>query len=374
MRTNGNISPIKEKDLEHNIAKITLLSISEYYRYRDLISNADRDWWLRSIGNHSETTANVHSYGAVNAAGDHGGLKMLGVRPALCINISDSSNLQPGDKIQLLNQDWTVLDIKENQIYVLADDIVAKRFFDSYNHRWKFSDLKKWLEKDWLPNKLADNNKYQNIMMELECNVNEITLLSREEFEKYKSIMPDLKKHWWLRSPGGNLNYTMYVFPTGSCHIERCCCPAGCNVTEKGLGVRPALHLSISSSSNLQPGDKLQLFNQDWTVLDVKTNQIYVLADDIIIKKPFHHRSCACSWGMSSLKIWLENWLEEQYKEYRTEMRMTLGLRESKKVYSIEHDNELAFVDCDGLKHEEEKIGKEKEEAEIEDDLDYCAY
>lgn len=31
--------------------------------------------------------------------------------------------------------------------------------------------------------------------------------------------------------------------------------------------------------------------------------------------------------------------------------RMTLGLGERKKVYSLEYDNELAFVDCNGLKH-----------------------
>lgn len=141
----------------YKIMEIIPLSIMEYERYKPVIPYIDADWWLRSPGQFSFIAASVNRTGTVDAYGSSVYYSFIGVRPALRLNISDSSNFQPGDKVQLLNLDWTVLDVSENQIYVLTNDIVAKRRFDLTSNSWESSELKAWLE-NWLSKTLAKNN------------------------------------------------------------------------------------------------------------------------------------------------------------------------------------------------------------------------
>lgn len=132
-------------NVKYEIEEITLLSIEEYEQYRSVIPSIDEYWWLRSPGEDSDNAAYIHYYDVVNKYGAAVDTTGIGVRPALRINVSDTSSLQPGNKVQLLFQVWTVLDVKENQIYVLADDIVGRRRFDSKSNSWESSELKKWI-------------------------------------------------------------------------------------------------------------------------------------------------------------------------------------------------------------------------------------
>lgn len=96
-------------------------------------------------------------------------------------------------------------------------------------------------------------NKIEKIIKktELECKVDTITLLSIEEYYRYRSLIPYLNKYWWLRSPGGYSYGAAYVDDMGVANRD------GYNVYDTRISVRPALRLNMSDSAKLQPGNKV---------------------------------------------------------------------------------------------------------------------
>lgn len=135
--------------MECKIEEITLLSIEEYYRYRSLIPYLNKYWWLRSPGYDSLHAAYVCSSGAVDDYGFYVYCTDIGVRPALRISVSDSSEFLRGCSIELFDKTWTVLDITGDQIYVLADNIIGGHIFDTKSNVWETSELKAWLQ-EWV--------------------------------------------------------------------------------------------------------------------------------------------------------------------------------------------------------------------------------
>lgn len=151
-------------------------------------------------------------------------------------------------------------------------------------------------------------NKVEKIIKktELECRVDEITLLSIEEYEQHKPVIPCIDDFWWLRSPGYFSYNAAGVFDYGTVYDF--------GVYDTTIGVRPALHISVLDSSEFSKGGSIEIFDKTWTVLDVKEDQIYVLADEIIAQRGFDKESN--NWETSELKVWLQEWLKEQQKEY----------------------------------------------------------
>lgn len=151
-------SLVKGKTLECKIEEITLLSYEEFKKYKSVIPNINAWFWLRSPAFNSKYASSIFSRNGISdyvyGLSDKEGC----VRPALRLNTFDSSELQPRDKVQLFGLDWTVLNITKNQIYILADNIVAQRRFDSTRRKWESSELKAWLEEDWFPKALVKNN------------------------------------------------------------------------------------------------------------------------------------------------------------------------------------------------------------------------
>lgn len=133
---------------KYEVTEITLLSIEEYKQYKPLIPCIDDFWWLRSPGFKSFLAAIVYGDGTIDHS-TYVNISYIHVRPALRINVPYSSVFQPKDKIFLLDCCWTVLDVTGNQIYILADDTIGQRRFDSESNDWKSSEMKAWLE-NWL--------------------------------------------------------------------------------------------------------------------------------------------------------------------------------------------------------------------------------
>ena len=124
-------------------AEITLLSLEEYTKYKDIIPLIkDPWWWLKD----SDIEALVH--GVCDDGSLCGSICNFnsGVRPALKIHLSNSKNLKSGDKIRLGSKDFTVLSWEESELFALCDEFIAIRKFDSCTNEWKSSELKQWLE------------------------------------------------------------------------------------------------------------------------------------------------------------------------------------------------------------------------------------
>ena len=135
------------------------------------------------------------------------------------------------------------------------------------------------------------------------------TLLSVEEYEKYRKMIPPVKEDWWLRSQG--YYDTSAAFVHGVNGLVLSCG----DLVLRRFGVRPALR--ILNPESLMPGDKFAFGGQTFTYL----GEGLAICDDIVKKCAFRK-----DWGAldannyekSDVKAYVENWFEKA-KEKETE-------------------------------------------------------
>lgn len=149
-------------------------------------------------------------------------------------------------------------------------------------------------------------NKIEKIIKktELDCEVVAITLLSEEEYEKYRKYIPLVDFWWWLRSPRFYAWYVAAVYHNGTLF--------GAGYYYTYGGVRPALWITLPNPEGFRASDTIELFDATWTVLGVMGEQIYVLADTAITCRRFDGESNI--WEMSELKELLEEWLKDKLR------------------------------------------------------------
>lgn len=136
---------------------------------------------------------------------------------------------------------------------------------------------------------------------EIDVKVTGITLLSKEEYEANKDIIPQ-SKWWWLRSPGYARRDAANVDYDGSLNFYYVINVSGC--------VRPALYIWDPQSSNLKRGDKFDLAGYTWTVL----SDDLALCDDIVGSTCFREdwlADDANDYDKSDIKQWLHDWAEK---------------------------------------------------------------
>ena len=120
-----------------------------------------------------------------------------------------------------------------------------------------------------------------------------VTLLTKEEYNKYGERIPMVKDWWWLRSPGYYSLYAAYVNFGGSVYDD------GSNVHDDSHGVRPALNLT---SLNLPIGEKFVALGNRWVMID----ENLAISEDVITHRLYDTESNG--WETSKLKPWLEQW------------------------------------------------------------------
>ena len=173
------------------------------------------------------------------------------------------------------NIEWIVLDKKESGLLLISKyTLDAKPYYDEWKEiTWKSSDLRSWLNEEFLKNSFSEtqlscieetrlqNNKNFKYGTDGGKNtVDKIFLLSIDEAEKYfktdeeRICRPtdyairqgvtvttsDGACRWWLRSPGTRRDYVAYVYRDGDIHCS------GLNVSDTH-GVRPALWINLES-------------------------------------------------------------------------------------------------------------------------------
>ncbi len=125
---------------------------------------------------------------------------------------------------------------------------------------------------------------------------------------------------WWLRSPGSNTKFATIISDRGSVSTF------GNEVNgtvyyHNYLGVRPALHLDLSSPL-VQQGDRLEILPKRavwdlvelgtyegkpliWRVLQRSGNDLFLLSDQILTDREYHESDEDITWKDSSLRAWL---------------------------------------------------------------------
>lgn len=129
----------------------------------------------------------------------------------------------------------------------------------------------------------------------------ELFLLSVEEYEKYKGVIPVICAWWWLRSPGYISYYEASVTNDGSVITE------GLFVNSTH-GIRPALKVSKSEISNLKIGDRKIYYDFPF----IKIDDDLLIAEVPIAFDKFN--SYSNDYEKSYVKRFLEGWKEGREK------------------------------------------------------------
>ena len=171
---------------------------------------------------------------------------------------------------------WRVLQSENGEAFLLSDVILDKKAYDeSYEYiTWEESSLRAWLNEKFMNRTFSAEEKEKINITEIVNQDNpaygteggnntsdKIFLLSsaevdeKEDGKKYGFLNDETRKckansfsemeiaFWWLRSPGYNSSSATEVFGYGRINRD------GNNVYDNITGVRPALHLNLSSSN-----------------------------------------------------------------------------------------------------------------------------
>lgn len=120
----------------------------------------------------------------------------------------DFSNLNVGDNFFFGKNIWTVLDKKDETIFVICDDCKHHMIYSSKDsYSWSNSLVKEYLNDEFLE---SFNNEEKDKIIEKE-ELGKIYILSDEEFKNYQKLISNVKEWWWLRSPGWDEYSCAYV-------------------------------------------------------------------------------------------------------------------------------------------------------------------
>lgn len=183
----------------------------------------------------------------------------IAVLKATSKSINLLEGLGIGDTFKLVDTTWKILDITSAGYICLADSI-EERQFDSDSNNWKNSNLRDYLNEEFLE-KIAAEIGLENIvpferdLLSLDGQTeygkceDKFSLLTVDEYRKYRSLIPNTKDYWWWlispwSTPCNDYKRTVAVVSSAG-DFDNDYCDFDC-------GVRP---VCIFSSSIFESGD-----------------------------------------------------------------------------------------------------------------------
>ena len=165
-----------------------------------------------------------------------------------------------GKAIELAGMEWLILDKTEKGYFAILNGFDGKeRAFDSYSNNWISSKLRNELNTSFL--KKITGEIGEDAVIEFDRDLlsmdgqteyghceDKISLLTVDEYRKYRKLLPNMPKWWWLitswSTPVNDYNSTLTVVsPSGN---------VSSNYYDFGSGVRP---VCIFSSSIFESGN-----------------------------------------------------------------------------------------------------------------------
>ena len=164
-------------------------------------------------------------------------------------------NVEPkaGNQFELAGLKWKILDVLDLGCMCLAEKLEKSMTFDSNCNDWRTSGLRQYLNNDFL-RKLEKEIGEENII-EFERDLlsvdgqkeygkckDKVSMLTLDEYRKYRSLIPNEEYYWWLLTPWSTprneyYKWTTVVLPSG---LICCNCCISC------YGVRPVCIFSPS--------------------------------------------------------------------------------------------------------------------------------
>ena len=152
-----------------------------------------------------------------------------------------------GEVIEIAGIEWRILDkITDGYLAITEDFTNDSTEFDSKSNNWANSDLRAYLNTGFLKKIEEEIGNDSLVTFEREllsldgqteygtC-VDKVSLLSVDEYRKYRKYLPNMNKWWWLISPwstkcNGYESQVTVVSPSGYICSDVC---------SDGYGVRP---------------------------------------------------------------------------------------------------------------------------------------
>ena len=151
-----------------------------------------------------------------------------------------------GNQFELAGLKWKIIEVSDFGCMCLAEKLEKSMTFDSNCNDWRTSELRQYLNNDFL-RKLEKEIGEENIIeferdllsvdgqKEYEKCKDKVSMLALDEYRKYRSLIPNEEYYWWLLTPWSTpcneyYKWATVVLPSGS---------FSCNICDIGSGVRP---------------------------------------------------------------------------------------------------------------------------------------
>lgn len=155
-----------------------------------------------------------------------------------------SKFLTIGETFELAGVNWKIIDITTDG-YVCLSDSIGEMKFSSENNDWRTSNLRKYLNEEFLKkieSEIGTGNliKFERSLLSLDgqteygtCD-DKVSLLTVDEYRKYRKLIPNTDDWFWLISPWSTpcngFKNSVSVFAPSGVIISNC---------GSSLGVRP---------------------------------------------------------------------------------------------------------------------------------------
>lgn len=133
------------------------------------------------------------------------------------LKVSSKSNkipcgLKEGDTFELAGLTWTILDIAEDGYKCIAERFEDGVVFDDDSNDWRTSSLRKYLNEDFyncLASEIGEDNiiPFERDLLSLDGQTeyanckDKVSLLTVDEYRKYRKLIPNTGYWWWLITP-----------------------------------------------------------------------------------------------------------------------------------------------------------------------------
>lgn len=159
-----------------------------------------------------------------------------------------------GKTVEVDGMEWMILDKTEKGYFAILNSFDGEnRKFDSDSNNWIESDLRKELNDSFL--KKITEELGEDAVVEFDRDLlsldgqteyghceDKISLLTVDEYRKYRKLLPNTNDWWWLITPwstpaNGYISTLAVVSPSGDVSVYNC---------RNSLGVRPVCIFSSS--------------------------------------------------------------------------------------------------------------------------------
>lgn len=121
-------------------------------------------------------------------------------------------NLKVGDSFDCAWITWKILDITEDGYLCLGELSKKAEQFDKESNNWKLSNLRKYLNNviySHIANEVGEENiiPFERNLLAMDGStdygtcVDKVSLLSFDEYRRYRPLIPNCRNHWWTLTP-----------------------------------------------------------------------------------------------------------------------------------------------------------------------------